>query len=40
MPLASLEERGIAPRTWLEAARNEEAAPLLFLPNEARQESL
>ena len=36
MPLASLEERGIAPRTWLEAARNEEEAPLLFLPNEAR----
>lgn len=33
MPLASLEERGIAPRTWLEAARQEVDAPILFLPS-------
>ena len=31
LPLATLEERGIAPRAWLEAARQEDHAPVLFL---------
>lgn len=31
-PLDLLEQRGIAPRTWLEAARQEQDQPLLFLP--------
>jgi outer membrane murein-binding lipoprotein Lpp len=35
LPLATLEYRGIAPRAWLEAARSEKNAPLLFLPGGA-----
>jgi outer membrane murein-binding lipoprotein Lpp len=35
LPLATLEDRGIAPRAWLEAARSEKNAPLLFLPGGA-----
>jgi outer membrane murein-binding lipoprotein Lpp len=32
LPLATLEECNIAPRAWLEAARNEQDAPVLLLP--------
>lgn len=35
LPLATLEKRGIAPREWLEAARQEDDAPVLFLSNRA-----
>jgi hypothetical protein len=30
-PLATLEQQDIKPRAWLEAARNEQEAPVLFL---------
>lgn len=35
LPLVTLEEHGISPKAWLEAARSEEEAPLLFLPSGA-----
>lgn len=31
-PLLELEERGIKPREWLEAARSETSSPVLFMP--------
>lgn len=34
LPLAVLEGRGVAPREWLDAARNEQDSPVLMLPVE------